>query len=83
MDRTSRISRTPRKARGIPPAEDTYPILVPSPIMIDFANGNVSTEVFDALFDRAAPRDWKDVLDLAKESGLTAWDVPELIKKKH
>ena len=69
------------KARGIPPTEDAPPILVPGPIMIDLANGNVSTEVFDALFDRAAPWDWKDIMALARESGLTARDIAELIKK--
>jgi hypothetical protein len=69
------------KARGIPPTEDAPPIHVPGPIMIDLANGNVSADVFDALFDRAAPWDWKDVLALAKESGLTARDVAGMIKK--
>ena len=69
------------RAREIPPTEDAPPILVPGPVMIDLAKGNVSLEVFDALFDQAAPWDWDAVLALARESGLTARDVANLIKK--
>ena len=68
------------KAPDISPDEDAPPIAVPGPFLFDLVVGNVSTEQFDALIDKATPWNWKDVEALAKKSGLTAREVAEMIR---
>jgi hypothetical protein len=68
------------KAKDIPSTEDAPPIRIPGPLLLDLVMENMTFEQFDAILDKAAPWDWKDVETLAKKSGLTAKDVADLIK---
>ncbi|MHB1285553.1 MAG: hypothetical protein ACYCYP_03160 [Leptospirales bacterium] len=70
------------KTPAISPDEDAPPIAVPGPFLFDLVVGNVSTEQFDALMDKAAPWNWKNVEALAKKSGLTAREVAEMIRDR-
>ena len=70
------------KAKGIASDEDAPPLLVPGPLLYDLVLGNVSIEHFDALMDKSAPWNWKDVEALAKKSGLTAREVAEIIRER-
>ncbi len=70
------------KADGIPPDEDAPPIFLPGPGIMDLGMGHVTLELFDRVFDQAQPWTWKGVEALAKKSGLTAWDVAELISNQ-
>jgi hypothetical protein len=70
------------KATGIASDEDAPPLLVPGPLLFDLVMGNVSIEPFDALMDKSSPWKWKDVEFLARESGLTARDVAEMIQDR-
>jgi transcriptional regulator with XRE-family HTH domain len=65
------------KASKLSPDEDAPPILIPGPFLFDLVMGNVSVEQFDAMMDKAAPWNWKDVESLARKSGLTAREVAE------
>ncbi|MHB1758108.1 MAG: hypothetical protein ACYCT9_11490, partial [Leptospirillum sp.] len=69
-------------ASEISPDEDAPPLAVPGPFLFDLVLGNVSIEQFDALMDKAAPWNWKDVELLAKKLGLTAKDVAEMIQNQ-
>ncbi|MHB1285520.1 MAG: hypothetical protein ACYCYP_02990 [Leptospirales bacterium] len=73
--RPSMIPGARWKASEISPDEDAPPLAVPGPFLFDLVMGNVSIEEFDALMDKSAPWNWKDVEALAKKSGLTARDV--------
>jgi len=70
------------KAPDISPNENAPPLAVPGPFLFDLVVGNVSTEQFDALMDKAAPWNWKDVEALAKKSGLTPREVAEIIQNR-
>ncbi|MHB8544326.1 MAG: hypothetical protein ACYC9S_10060, partial [Leptospirales bacterium] len=70
------------KASEISSDEDVPPLSVPGPFLFDLVVGNVSTEQFDALMDKAAPWNWKDVEALAEKSGLTAREVAEIIRDR-
>ncbi len=70
------------KAEGFSPEEDAPPILIPGPFLLDLVMGNVSVEQFDAMMDKAAPWNWKDVEVLAQKLGLTAKDVAEIIRDR-
>ena len=78
--RPSLIPGAKWKASELSPDEDAPPILVPGPFLFDLVVGNVTTEQFDALMDKSAPWNWKDVEALAKKSGLTAREVAEMIR---
>jgi hypothetical protein len=71
------------KAEGISPDEDAPPILIPGPFLFDLVLGNVSIEQFDAMMDKAAPWNWKDVEFLAQKLGLTAKDVAGILTSSH
>ncbi|MHB1287358.1 MAG: hypothetical protein ACYCYP_12565 [Leptospirales bacterium] len=73
--RPSMIPGARWKASKISSDEDAPPLSVPGPFLFDLVMGNVSIEEFDALMDKSAPWNWKDVEALAKKSGLTARDV--------
>ncbi|MHB8544830.1 MAG: hypothetical protein ACYC9S_12650, partial [Leptospirales bacterium] len=70
------------KAPDISPDEDAPPLAVPGPFLFDLVVGNVSPGQFDALMDKAAPWNWKDVEALAEKSGLTAREVAEMIRDR-
>ena len=80
--RPSLIPGSRWKASEISPDEDAPPILIPGPFLFDLVQGDVSIEQFDALMDKAAPWDWKDVEVLAQKLGLTAKDVAEIIRDR-
>ena len=80
--RPSLIPGASWKASDISPNEDAPPILVPGPFLFDFVLGNVSIEEFDALMDKAAPWNWKDIEALAQKSGVTAREVAEMIQDR-
>jgi len=80
--RPSLIPEARWKAPDISPDEDAPPLLVPGPFLFDLVAGNVSIEQFDALMDKAAPWNWKDVEALAKKSGVTAREVAEMIRDR-
>ncbi|MHB1926158.1 MAG: helix-turn-helix domain-containing protein [Leptospirillum sp.] len=68
------------KSLDISPDEDAPPLSVPGPFLFNLVLGNVSLEQFDALMDKSAPWNWKDVEALAKKSGMTAREVAEMIR---
>lgn len=70
------------KAPDVSPDEDAPPLAVPGPFLFDLVVGNVSIEQFDALMDKAAPWNWKDVEELARKAGLTAREVAEMIRDR-
>ena len=78
--RPSLLPETRWKAKEIPPSEDAPPLPIPGPFLFDLVMGSISLEEFDAILDKAAPWEWKDVEALAKSSGLTAKEVADLIK---
>ena len=70
------------KAKGIASDEDAPPLLVPGPLLFDLVLGNVSIEQFDALMEKSAPWNWKDVEALARKVGLSAREVAEMIRDR-
>ena len=80
--RPSLISGGRWKAKGIASDEDAPPLLVPGPLLFDLVLGNVSIEQFDALMEKSAPWNWKDVEALAKKMGLSAREVAEMIRDR-
>ncbi|MHB8423184.1 MAG: helix-turn-helix domain-containing protein [Leptospirales bacterium] len=80
--RPSLIPGASWKSPDISPDEDAPPLAVPGPFLFDLVVGNVTTEQFDALMDKATPWNWKDVEALAKKSGLTAREVAEMIRDR-
>ena len=70
------------KATGIASEKDAPPLLVPGPFLFDLVVGNVSIETFDALMDKATAWEWKDVEALAKNLGVTAREIAEMIQER-
>ena len=70
------------KAKGIASDEDAPPLLAPGPLLFDLVLGNVSIDQFDALMEKSAPWNWKDVEALARKMGLSAREVAEMIRDR-
>lgn len=70
------------KVEGIPSSEDAPPVIAPGPFLFDLLLGQASLEYFDAILEKAAPWDWKDIESLAKKKGLTAREVAEMIQDR-
>lgn len=81
--RPSLIPGSGWRAKDFSPDDDAPPILIPGPFLFDLVMGNVSVEQFDAMMDKATPGNWKDVEALARESGLTAREVSEMIRDRN
>jgi hypothetical protein len=50
--------------------------------LFDLVLGNVSIKHFDALMEKSAPWNWKDVEALARKMGLSAREVAEMIRDR-